>query len=158
MTELDVEQYGFSGFYFPANTGSSKKAVIILGGSDGTDAVQKTVGAAISQQGIAALGVCYWNRPGLPSQLAEVPVEYIETAVQWLKAQGYEKIGIYGISKGAELALLAASLIPDITCVIALSPAHCVYAGLGVDSKGKKKCRRRFKLYMERSAVPLYRG
>jgi len=61
-------------------------------------------------------------------------VDPFEKAVAWLKNQGYEKIYIYGISKGGELALLAASMIPDINGVIALSPMHCVWSGL----KGNK--------------------
>lgn len=136
--ELNVKQHGFSGFYFPVDSSIEKKAVIVLGGSDGTVAVPKNIGALLSDRGIPALGVCFWNRPGLPQKLVRVPVEYIESAVKWLQNKGFEKIAIYGISKGAELALLAASLIPDITCVIALSPSHCVYAGLGINDKGKK--------------------
>lgn len=83
-----------------------------------------------SENGISALGICYWNVEGLPNQLIRVPIEPFEKAVQWLKEKGYEKIFIYGISKGAELALLTASLIKDISGVVALSPSHCVWGGM----------------------------
>lgn len=135
--EQNVKQDGFTGFYH-RGTGGGKKAVIVLGGSDGTDLVPNDVSALFSRQGISALGVCYWNKPGLPPELAKVPVEYVEAAVRWLKGRGYEKIAVYGISKGAEYALVAATLLPDITGVIALSPSHCVYAGLGANARGKK--------------------
>jgi len=39
-------------------------------------------------------------------------------------------VGIYGVSKGAELALTSASYIPQIEFVIAVSPACCVFEGI----------------------------
>ena len=43
---------------------------------------------------------------------------------------GYEKVGVWGISKGAELALLAGSLMPGfINAVIAVSPMNTVCQG-----------------------------
>ena len=51
-----------------------------------------------------------------PSQL---PLERIETAISWLKANGSRKIGIAGASTTGTLALTAASMFPDIT------PDHC---------------------------------
>jgi len=79
--------------------------------------------------------MCYFNVPGLPDNLIRVPVDPFEKAVGWLKEQGYERIYVYGISKGGELALLAASLIPGISGVVAISPMHCVWSGL-VGNKG----------------------
>ena len=49
------------------------------------------------------LGICYWNVDGLPKELVRVPVDPFEKAILWLKNKGYEKIIMYGISKGAEL-------------------------------------------------------
>ena len=88
------------------------------------------LGAMFARCGIAALGICYWNVDGLPKELVRVPVDPFEKAIQWLKNKGYEKIILYGISKGAELALLCASLMPDICGVVALSPIHCIWGGM----------------------------
>ena len=107
-----------------------QKALIVLGGSEGNENVPKNVGKMFADRGVSALGVLYFNAPGLPDSLVQAPVESIENAVKWLKEKGYSKIYIYGISKGGELALLAASLIPEISGVIALSPIHCVWTGL----------------------------
>jgi len=38
-----------------------------------------------------------------------------------MKKCGYKRIGIYGNSKGGGMALLAASVVPDISLVIAAS-------------------------------------
>ena len=112
----------------------SKKALIVIGGSEGNENIPMNVGRMFAERGISTLGMCYFNVPGLPDNLIRVPVDPFEKAVAWLKDKGYEKIFIYGISKGGELALLAASLISDIGGVVALSPMHCVWSGL----KGNK--------------------
>ena len=68
--------------------------------------------------------------PGLPDELIEVSIEPIERAVAYLRQRGFDRVGIYGISKGGELALLAASLMPQITCVVAISPLACAMPGI----------------------------
>lgn len=51
-----------------------------------------------------------------------IPVEYVERAVIELKRNGFEKIALHGISTGAGYALLCSSLIPEISCTIAVVP------------------------------------
>jgi esterase/lipase len=133
MKSLSVKQYGFHGCFYP--TGSRKdKAIITVTGSDGGIGGAQAMAKFYVSQNIPALAVAYFRTNQTPKYLSEIPVDYIEAAVNWLKEQGYKKIAIDGISKGAELALLAASLIPDITCVIARSTTYFVREGLG---KGK---------------------
>ena len=84
------------------------------------------VGAMFARCGIAALGICYWNVDGLPKELVRVPVDPFEKAILWLKNKGYEKIIMYGISKGAELVLLCASLC-RISAALLPSPRSTVY-------------------------------
>lgn len=144
MERLTVKGNGFYGIYHKAkNPIDEKKIVIVVGGSEGNENIPLNVGHVFSENGISALGICYWNVEGLPNQLIRVPIEPFEKAVQWLKEKGYEKIFIYGISKGAELALLTASLIKDISGVVALSPSHCVWGGMegnkGMASKSFSK-------------------
>lgn len=133
MERFTVEQDGFFGFLHAPEKNVEAyagKAVIVLGGSEGNENIPRNLGGRFSREGIAALGLCYWNVPGLPDELIEVPIEPIERAVAYLNQRGFEHVGIYGISKGGELALLAASLIPDIECAIAISPLACVMPGI----------------------------
>lgn len=126
-----VAREGFYGFYHvPAEEQDHKKAVIVVGGSEGNENIPMHVGAMFARCGIAALGVCYWNVDGLPKELVRVPVDPFEKAILWLKNKGHEKIIMYGVSKGAVLALLCASLMPDICGVAAISPLHCVWGGM----------------------------
>lgn len=131
MKRTTVEKEGFFGIYHPAEKPQDeKRAIIVIGGSEGNENIPMNVGAMFAKRGVSALGICYWNVPGLPKELIHVPLEPFEKAVKWLQKKGYERIFIYGISKGGELALLCASLIPDIAGVIALSPIHCIWGGM----------------------------
>lgn len=131
MERTSVEKEGFYGIYHKARKPEDeKKVIIVLGGSEGNENIPLNVGAMFAERGIDALGICYFNVPGLPENLVRVPVEPLEKAVDWLKNKGYEKVFVYGISKGGELALLAASLIPEICGVVALSPIHCIWGGM----------------------------
>ena len=131
MEYVTVAQEGFYGLYHvPVKDHDPKKVVIVVGGSEGNENIPMNVGAMFARCGIAALGICYWNVDGLPKELVRVPVDPFEKAILWLKNKGYEKIIMYGISKGAELVLLCASLMPDICGVVALSPIHCIWGGM----------------------------
>lgn len=104
-----VQKDGFTGEFYPAkNRRYGRKALIVMGGSDGSFAGTRKLAQKFSSDGMDAMALAYWNEPGLPRELREVPVEFVERAVQLLKKRGVGKIGIYGISKGAELALVAA--------------------------------------------------
>jgi acetyl esterase/lipase len=63
------------------------------------------------------------------------PFERIETAITFLKKEGYRKIGIAGLSTTGMVALAAASLIHDITLTIALSPSDFIMEGFYQDNK-----------------------
>jgi len=63
-----------------------------------------------------------------------VPVEYLTNAVSWLQAQeriDRARIGVIGHSRGAEAALLMATLCPDVRAVVAIAPSCVVWPGPG---------------------------
>jgi dienelactone hydrolase len=126
---LNVKQQGFHGCHCPSGD-RKDKVIITLTGSDGGMDGARRLARFYAARNIPALAVAYFKTRQTPKHLSEIPVDYIESAVQWLKTQGYTRVAIDGISKGAELALLASSLIPDITCVIARSPSYFVCEGL----------------------------
>lgn len=135
-----VERDGFHGFlHRPERDRFPGKALIVVGGSEGDEAIPLDLGRMFARAGIATLGLCYWNVPGLPAELVEVPLESVERAAAFLKRSGFERVALYGLSKGGELALIAASLMPDITCVVVLSPLNYVMCGItGNGSLAKK--------------------
>jgi len=115
----------------------ARTAVIMLNGSDG-GIPSATDADDLAAAGHTVLALAYiksWNgQPeGVPATLNEIPLEYFFRAVDWLRAQPQAdrpRIILMGQSRGAELALLLASLRKDIAGVIAFSPSSRVWNGV----------------------------
>ena len=135
--EFTLEKNGFIGaLYRPEKDEYPEKAVIMFGGSDGIYNLTKLVAEPYVKRGMTVLALAYWNEPGLPDGFEKVPVESVEKAALWLRGQGFKKVGLWGISMGAELALLAGSLMPElISCVTAVCPTNICGQGF-VKKKG----------------------
>lgn len=124
-----VASEGFEGILFPGN-GRKDKAVIVMSGSNGGMKLTRQEALFYHENGIPALALALFQTGQTSPTLSRVPVEYVEKAVAWLFAKGYAKVGIDGTSKGSEMALVAASLFPSISCVIARVPSYFVSEGL----------------------------
>ena len=121
---FSLEADGFVGcLYEPERDEYPGKAVVMFGGSDGIYPLTRLTAEEYVKRGMTALALAYWGQPGLPDRFERVPVEPVERAALWLREHGYEKAGLWGISKGAELALIAGSLMPElVSCVTAVCP------------------------------------
>lgn len=93
-------------------------------------AAARTIARQFADNGVSSIAVAYFNTSETSKDLAEIPVEIIEHSADWLRGRGFKKVAVYGISKGAEYALLAASYISQLNAVIAVSPSCCVFEGL----------------------------
>jgi nucleolar protein 56 len=100
---------------------------------------QPFVGLArlLASRGFAALALQYFGDPEpLPDTLLEVPVEYVERAIDWLDAHervSGGSVGLFGFSRGGPLALLTASRNDYLGAVVGWVPSGVVYEGLGPD-------------------------
>jgi dienelactone hydrolase len=106
--------------------------VITLGGSGG--GLDWEVAAALAGHGYAGFALPYFGFDPLPPSLNSIPLEYFERAIAWLCRQPEidpNRIAVYGISRGAELALLLASKIPLLRVVIGMVPGHVTWQGTG---------------------------
>jgi len=86
--------------------------------------------ALIASHGYVALALAYFGAAELPSELANIPVEYFENAIRWLRAQPPLRDGVlavWGASRGGELALLLAAMIPEIKAVVAHVPSGVLH-------------------------------
>ena len=130
--DFSVEKDGFIGkLYIPDVDNFKGKALIAFSGSDGIFALSKKLAEKFLEAGLTTMAVAYWNMPGLPEGIENIPLEYLGKVSDRLKVMGYEKIGLWGVSMGAEYALLAASVLPEkFGCVIACSPIDFVTQGL----------------------------
>jgi dienelactone hydrolase len=108
--------------------------VIVLSGSGGGFDLDKA--AVLSRHGLATLALAYFGIPPLPNWLHRIPLEYFEAALTWLHAQpevDSQRIGILGVSRGAELALLLGSQFPQIRAIVAYAPSSVAWAASGRD-------------------------
>lgn len=132
MPVVEVRNRGLVGRFVTPGEGVYP-GVLVVSGSDGGCPLE--MARLLADEGFACLALQYFKGGGLPKKLVEIPLEYIETALGWLREQGAvngARVGIVGPSKGAELALLTAAYFPTaIDAVVAYAPSSVVFAGIG---------------------------
>lgn len=114
--------------------------IIVLGGSEGGSGTAETYAPLFAARGYATLGLPYYNPNhdarlnALPGSFTEIPVDRLNTVHEWLAAQpdaDTTRIGLWGISKGAEFVLIAASYEPWVKAVVAIAPSDVIWEGWG---------------------------
>jgi len=139
VREVEVRSRGLVGRFFTPDGGLHPGA-LALSGSDGGCPVH--IGRLLADEGFACLALKYFRADGLPKHLVEIPLEYIETALGWLREQSEindSRVGVIGPSKGAELALLSAAYFPDaVRAVVAYAPSSVAFAGIG-GAEGRRR-------------------
>jgi dienelactone hydrolase len=138
----------FPGAVLAALPGAAlRPALIVLGGSEGGSATGRRLAGLLAAQGYAVLALPYYSPtrwgpagpmapelPQLPVAFADIPVDRLQAARDWLRRQpgvDGERIGLVGVSKGAEFALLAASRMPWVRSVVAVVPSDVTWEGWG---------------------------
>lgn len=146
LADVTVEKVDkFPGAVFASLPGKEKKPVIIvLGGSEGGSTTARGEAPRLASRGFAVLGLPYYSPPNwpagirelpeLPEAFADIPVDRLNAAYEWLKTRAdvdTSRIAIYGGSKGAEFALIASANLPWIKSVVASVPSDVVWEGWG---------------------------
>lgn len=128
---INVTQPNIVGKLFFKPNSPSAPGFIVLGGGEGGMASPMTFAALLASHGYPALALAYFRFEHLPPTLREIPLEYFETAIHWLKNHDScdGRIITFGRSKGAELSLLLGTVYPEISCVISSSPTSVVSIG-----------------------------
>jgi dienelactone hydrolase len=119
--------------------GQPTAAALVLGGSEGG---RPTLAAcSLAAYGIETLGLAYFGEEGLPEQLVEIPLEYVEQGLERLLAlSGRSAVAVIGFSKGAELAALLASRRPGaVRSLVLYAPSAVVFQG--IDRSGSTEAR-----------------
>lgn len=127
IEQIWVEDEGLIGRLFLPPTEEPMPVVIILTGSNG--GLQSGTAAMIASHGIPAFALAYSGIGELPPTVEDIPLEYFETAFEWIK--NHPKLSgevyLHGTSRGAELALVLGSYFPDkISKIVAVAPTSVV--------------------------------
>ncbi len=112
VTRNSISENGFKAKYFKIDDSIKKTAVIALGGDEWCDFWCDR----LAGNGHIGMSLSYFNQEGLPSRMEEIPLEYFEKAIDWLRSQpevDTSKVLVMGSGRDAELALLLASTYPD---------------------------------------------
>ena len=131
ITRTPIREKGIIGTFFCQEDGHPLPPIIVLGGSEG--GINEYMASLLASHGFAVLALAYFGMEGLPKRAVNVPLEYIEAAIDWVKNRLEVKpgwLGIHGTSKGSELALLSASLFPDIKAVVSLNGSAIAFSGI----------------------------
>jgi dienelactone hydrolase len=133
VQRIDVREDGLVGALFVPKSDMPVPVVITLSGSSG--GLSENRAKLLASNGFAVFALGYFAVEGLTDQLQEIPLEYFEKAFAWLKKQpnlNGSRVGLYGVSRGGELALILGSLFPDsVQAIVAAVPSSVVYGGLG---------------------------
>ena len=118
--------------YLPHRDVELRAGLVVFGGSDG-GMPQDAGWSLLASTGVAVTTVEYFGSPGLPSELDLIPIEVALDAADELAAHGLgARPGILGVSRGSELALLAASTWPHrFGGAVAIAPSGVANVGLG---------------------------
>lgn len=132
-TREDVRADGLNGILYRPNGAGNAPVIIMLGGSEGGLRASSRVGVGFVDHGYAVLALAYFMDEGLPQTLENIPLEYFDRALDWVKKQpgiDAKKIGVFGGSRGSEAALLLASRRSEIKAAAAFAPSGYVWQGL----------------------------
>jgi dienelactone hydrolase len=132
---------GVAGVFAAPRGALGLPSLILLHGSEGFNAAQAQAWAGrMAERGFAALALAYvaypWAQsvPGVSEVFINIPVETIAKARDALAQRpeaDVSRLGVYGISKGAEFSLVAASRYSWIRAVVACVPSDVVWSGFG---------------------------
>ncbi len=138
VQSFQTPAYPFDGYLFsPPDTGSRRPGVLVFGGSEGGDAGPSLLAQSLAAHGYPALAIGYFNLPGLPVDLANIPLEDDAGAARWLARQpdvDATRLAVFGWSRGSEAAQLLGADFPDLVhAVLVASPSSVVNPGLPDD-------------------------
>jgi dienelactone hydrolase len=134
-----VRERGLVGRMFEPAGHGPHPAVLVVGGSNGGLAWSQEMAALLASHGFAALALAYFGAEGLPPTLDRIPLEYFETALDWLAARpsvAGARIAVTGLSRGGELALLLGATYARISAIVAWVPSGIVGPAFPTSGRG----------------------
>jgi dienelactone hydrolase len=134
MTMTPVRDNGLVAELYTPKDKRHTGAILTLGACTAGNARGTAQGLAL--EGYVTLALFYCGDPAPARQLADVPLEYMKSAIDWLRASVLAanpnaRIAVLGVSQGGQAALITAATYPDVTAVVAIAPSSIVTQALG---------------------------
>jgi fermentation-respiration switch protein FrsA (DUF1100 family) len=133
VTRREIREDGLVGTLFlppDREDGAPHPAIMVLNGSGG--GINEPRAALYASHGYAAFALGYFKAPGLSDYISDTPLEYFETALDWMHRTLRPRNGflaLSGQSRGGELVLLLGSLFPEsVSAVIGYVPGAVVHS------------------------------
>ncbi len=126
----DVDENGLVGKIALPDTLNKFPAIITLKGTGG--GLSMFYPNLFGKHGYVVLSLAYSGISHLPKLEKEIPLEYFEKAVQWLKKHpnvDSSRLGIIGTSRGAEGALVFTSKFPVFKALVSVVGSNVVWQG-----------------------------
>jgi dienelactone hydrolase len=122
-------------YYSPSAQPAPHAAVLVFGGSEGGLSPYVALQASLlASHGYPALALAYFDEPGLPPALQDIPLDYLVKALTWFGQQpgvDTRHVAVMGASRGTEAALLLGAHFPQLVhAVVAYAPSSVVNPGL----------------------------
>ncbi|MEY2301666.1 hypothetical protein CN268_13230 [Bacillus anthracis] len=131
IVRYPIRENGLVATFFYNENKKANPGIIVLGGSEG--GLNEYLAALLASHGFSVLALAYFGIENLPQQLVEIPLEYIKTAIEWMKKREEVTknwLGIHGTSRGSELALLSACFFQEINAVTSLNGSAIALSGI----------------------------
>ena len=119
IRSFSLEKDGFVGQLY-TGTRAPGKAILYVGGAGCKKKMTLMMGQYLVDAGFTVLFLGFYLWDDLSKDMWNIPVDYAGRAAAWLKKNGCD-ICMIGTSTGAGYTLLSASLVPEISGVVALS-------------------------------------
>lgn len=143
VTVEDIGDFPGARLYRPDKNKRAVPVIIVLGGSEGGSSGSRANASRLAGLGYATLALPYYNPqwsgetlPGLPAAFVDIAVDKLEAVKRWIDRQpdlNRRRIGLYGVSKGGEFAMIAASRFSWLRAVIGIVPSDVVWEGWGTN-------------------------
>lgn len=133
VRRIEVREDGLVGTLFVPDGDGPFPTIIVMNGSGG--GLNEVRAAQYASRGIQAFALGYFRVPGRSRYISRTPLEYFETAIDYVTRERAPLGGkplVSGQSRGGELTLLLASRFPErIAGIVAFVPAAFVFGAQG---------------------------
>ncbi len=117
---IDIDQVAVQ------RVGNTGPLVVLLGGSEGGFLNVTSLNDALVAEGFQVAELAYFGFQGGPPHLSEININEVLNGLQIL-AEQVSCVGVFGVSKGAELALLLSANSEIVDATVAMVPLHVVW-------------------------------